>query len=74
MEEDLHCPPSMIEQSLSSSHSEHFPTMKRLLREQVVGRTVIDLIVYKDSTILALDNGSVLEMTGLSFEFLPERD
>jgi hypothetical protein len=57
-----------------SAPSDHFPTMNRLLREQLVGRTVIDLIVYKESTILALDNGSVLEMTGLSFEFLPQRD
>jgi hypothetical protein len=64
----------MIEQSTNSSRTEHFPTMNRLLREQLVGRTVIDLIVYKDSTVLALDNGSVLEMTGLAFEFLPQRD
>ena len=63
----------MIEQAINSSRAEHFPIMNRLLREQLVGRTVIDLIVYKDSTILALDNGSVLEMTGLALEFLPQR-
>jgi hypothetical protein len=64
----------MTYQATESSTSEHFPTMNRLLREQLVGRTVIDLIVYKESTVLALDNGSVLEMTGLTFEFLPQRD
>jgi hypothetical protein len=43
--------------------------MNRLLREQLVGRTVVDLSVEKDRTFISLDNGGVLEVPGLCFEF-----
>ncbi len=54
---------------LKSSLFEHFPSMNRLLREQLVGRTVVDLSVEKDRTFISLDNGGVLEVPGLCFEF-----
>ena len=54
-----------MESELTSSAFEHFPEMNRLLRAQLVGRTVIDLLVGKDRTVIALDNGSVIEVPGL---------
>jgi len=48
---------------------EHFPAMNRLLREQLVGRTVIDLLIDRDRTVIALDNGGILEIPGLCLAF-----
>lgn len=47
-----------------------FPEMNRLLREQLVGRTVVDLMMERDNTIIALDNGAVLELPRFSFAFI----
>ncbi len=58
-----------MDKEVRSSAFEHFPAMNRLLREQLVGRTVIDLLVGKDCTVIALDNGAVLEVPGFAFEF-----
>lgn len=58
-----------MDSELKSSAFEHFPSMNRLLRQQLVGRTVVDLLVSKDSTMIALDNGAVLEVPGFCFEF-----
>jgi hypothetical protein len=43
--------------------------MNRLLREQLVGRKVIDVMVDKQGTVIALDNGAILEVPGFLFEF-----
>ncbi len=63
-----------MEQDVKSSAFEHFPEMNRLLREQLVGRTVVDLLVDKHATVLALDNGAVLEMPGFWFELRSSRN
>ena len=57
------------EPELTSSSFEHFPEMNRLLREQLLGRTVVDLIVERNGTIIALDNGAILQIPGFTFEF-----
>lgn len=58
-----------MQREVTSTSFEHFPVMNRLMREQLVGRMVVDLLVSKDRTLIALDNGAMLEMPGFSFEF-----
>ncbi len=58
-----------MDQELNSSSFEHFPEMNRLLRKQLLGRTVVDLIVEENGTIIALDNGAILQIPGFTFEF-----
>ncbi len=57
-----------MDKEVKSSAFERFPMMNRLLREQLVGRKVIDLLVGQDCTVIALDNGAMLEVPGFSFE------
>jgi hypothetical protein len=54
--------------NLRSSDFENFPTMNHILREQIVGRVVVDLLVSRDCTVLALDNGAMLEVPGFVFD------
>ena len=58
-----------MNQELNSSSFEHFPEMNRLLRKQLLGRTVVDLMVEENGTIIALDNGAILQIPGFTFEF-----
>jgi hypothetical protein len=60
---------SFMDKEIKSSQFEHFPAMNRLLREQLVGRKVIDVMVDKQGTVIALDNGAILEVPGFLFEF-----
>ena len=58
-----------MDPELNSSSFEHFPEMNRLLRKQLLGRTVVDLMVEENGTIIALDNGALLQVPGFAFEF-----
>ena len=58
-----------MDPELISSSFEHFPEMNRLLRKQLLGRTVVDLMVEVNGTIIALDNGAILQVPGFAFEF-----
>lgn len=60
-----------MQSDITSSSFEHFPAMNRIMREQLVGRVVTDLLVDRDSTLIALDNGAVLQMHGFAYEFQP---
>lgn len=58
-----------MQSEITSASFEHFPAMNRIMREQLVGRTVTDLLVDRETTLIALDNGAVLQMLGFAYEF-----
>ncbi len=56
---------------VKSSFFESYPNVNNLVRAQLVGRSVTDVFIGKDSSVIALDNGVVLEVPGFFLEFDP---
>ena len=54
---------------VKSSFFESFPNMNNLVRAKLVGRTVVDVFIGRDSSVVALDNGALLEMPGFFLGF-----